>query len=165
MSDNQDEQYTSKTQRKIESEEKQKVGQVLVGLSEAHLATIPMDDELTEAVSVARKINKKKDGYRRQLQFIGKLLRSRDMHPINLALDKIQSKHAENNAHFHKLEKLRDAVANKGDQAIQMLLDEYPHLERQTLRQYYRQIQKEKSKSLPPKAFRALFQYLKEELQ
>jgi len=165
MSDYEEEQYVSKTQRKIESEEKQKLGLTLVGLTDANLAKVPMDEELEDAIQVARKINKKKDGYRRQLQFIGKLLRSRDLAPIEQALDKIQSRHAENNAHFHQLEKYRDSIVSGGDQAIQHLLNEHPHLERQTLRQFYRQIQKERANNAPPKAFRALFQYLKDELE
>ncbi|MFC3095265.1 ribosome-associated protein [Alteromonas sediminis] len=165
MSDYEEEQYVSKTQRKLDSEEKQKLGLKLVGLTDANLSKIPMDEELEEAILVARKINKKKDGYRRQLQFIGKLLRNRDLEPLEQALDKIQSRHAENNAHFHQLEKYRDNIANGGDKAIQAVLDAHPSLERQTLRQFYRQIQKEKAKGAPPKAFRALFQYLKETLQ
>lgn len=164
MSDNEQDPLISKTQRKQESEQKQKLGETIVGLSAAHLETVPMDEELEEAIVVARKINKKKDGYRRQLQFIGKLLRTRDLEPLNQALNKIHNKHAENNAHFHRLEKYRDDIANKGDDAIQEVLEEHPALSRQTLRQLYRQIQKERANNAPPKAYRALFQYLKQEV-
>jgi ribosome-associated protein len=62
------------------------------------------------------------------------------------------------------LEKLRDSIADDGDDAIQKALEEYPHLSRQTLRQQYRQIQKERQKNAPPKTYRALFQYLKTEI-
>lgn len=164
MSDYEDDQYVSKTQLKLASEEKQKIGETLVGLSDAHLATVPMDEELAEAVTLARRINKKKDGYRRQLQFIGKLLRNTDTAPLLEAIDKVHAKHAENNAHFHMLEKYREQIINQGDDGIQAILAEHSHLERQTLRQYYRQIQKERAKNAPPKAYRGLFQYLKEEL-
>ena len=61
----------SKTELKAESKAIQKVGETLVGLGASALEKIPMDDELTEAVLLARKINRKKDGYRRQLQLIG----------------------------------------------------------------------------------------------
>jgi ribosome-associated protein len=159
------ERAVSKTQLKQESAERQKLGETIVNLTPAHLATIPMDEELAEAITLARKINRKKDGYRRQLQFIGKLLRSRDVEPLELALHKLQAKHAETNAHFHQLEKLRDSIASGGDDAIQDVLLAYPHLSRQTLRQHYRQIQKEREKNAPPKYYRALFQYLKSEIE
>jgi ribosome-associated protein len=157
-------QYVSKSQLKQESTERQKLGEAIVALTPANLATIPMDEELEEAIVLARKINRKKDGYRRQLQFIGKLLRSRDVEPLQLALDKLSATHGQANAHFHKLEKLRDSIADDGDDAIQKALEEYPHLSRQTLRQQYRQIQKERQKNAPPKTYRALFQYLKTEI-
>lgn len=165
MSEFEDEdQYVSKTQLKQESAARQKLGEAIVALTPANLATIPMDEELQEAIDLARKINRKKDGYRRQLQFIGKLLRSRDIEPLELALSKLTSKHAQANAHFHQLEKLRESIANGGDDAIQTALEAHPNLSRQTLRQYYRQIQKERQKDAPPKHYRALFQYLKEQI-
>lgn len=164
MSDNQDLQFVSKTQRKRESEEKQKLGELLVSLTDAHLASIPLDEELNEAVQLARKVNKKKDGYRRQLQFIGKLLRSRDLTPIEHALDKINSRHAQDNAHFHQLEQFRERIIEGGDDSIQQVIEAHPSLSRQTLRQLYRQVLKEREQNKPPKAYRALFQYLKEQL-
>lgn len=154
----------SKTELKRQSAVRQQIGEQLVNLSDAHLVSIPMDDELTEAISIARKINRKKDGFRRQLQFIGKLMRSRDLTNINEALAKLQHKHQAQNARFHLLEKARDAIADKGDSAIQDLLSEHPQLERQKLRQFHRAISKERAKNAPPKAYRELFQYLKSHL-
>ncbi|MCU7554676.1 DUF615 domain-containing protein [Alteromonas sp. ASW11-19] len=155
----------SKTELKRQSAELQKLGQALTDLSAAHLDTIPMDEELQEAVLIARKINKKKDGYRRQLQFIGKLLRQRDVSDIQAAMAQLTNKHQQANAEFHALEKARDAIIQEGDPAIQRLLESHPTLERQKLRQYHRQIQKERSNNAPPKAFRELFQYLKDNVQ
>lgn len=151
----------SKSELKRQSAELQKLGEQLVNLTDAHLATIPLDDELSEAVHLARKINRKKDGYRRQLQFIGKLLRNRDITGINEALLKLTHQHQASNAAFHAIEQARDAVIEKGDVAIQSLLEDYPELDRQKLRQFHRLIKKEREKNAPPKAFRELFQYLK----
>lgn len=153
--------YVSKTEMKRISEERQKMGEEVVNLSEAHLATIPLDEELADAIAIARKVSRKKDGFRRQLQFIGKLMRQRDVAPIEQALSKLKSKHQAHNAVFHGLEKARDSIIEKGDSAIQALIEEHPELDRQKLRQYHRQIKKEREKNSAPKAFRELFQYLK----
>ncbi|RDV25563.1 ribosome-associated protein [Alteromonas aestuariivivens] len=155
----------SKTELKRQSERLQKLGEELVNLSAAHLATIPMDDELADAVNLARNINRKKDGYRRQLQFIGKLMRQRETDEIEQALASLTHQHQAANAAFHELEKAREAVIQKGDSAIQTLIEQYPELDRQKLRQFHRQVKKEREKSAPPKAFRELFQYLKEIIQ
>ena len=151
----------SKSELKRQSAHQQEIGEQLVNLSDAHLKTIPLDEELGDAVALARRINRKKDGFRRQLQFIGKLMRSRDLAPIETALAKLQHQHNEHNALFHKLEKARDAIADQGDSAIEPLLSDYPQLERQKLRQFHRAIVKERSNNKPPKAYRELFQYLK----
>ena len=152
----------SKSELKRQSEELQKLGEALVNLSAAHIATIPMDEELEDAVMLARNINRKKDGFRRQLQFIGKLMRSRDVSDIEAAMARLTHQHQAQNAAFHALEKAREDVINKGDEAIQRLVEEHPQLDRQKLRQFHRQVKKEREKNSPPKAFRELFQYLKE---
>ncbi|AXR08102.1 ribosome biogenesis factor YjgA [Salinimonas sediminis] len=155
----------SKTELKRQSAQMQKLGEELVKLTPAHLATIPMDEELEEAVMLGRAINRKKDGYRRQLQFIGKLLRQRDVTAINHALAILTHQHQTGNAAFHLLEKAREDIIAQGDEAIQALIEHYPDLDRQKLRQYERQIRKEREKNGPPKAYRELFQYLKDVIQ
>lgn len=159
-----EQEWVSKTELKRQATERQKLGETLVELTQANLDSMPLDDELAEAVSLARNINRKKDGYRRQLQFIGKLLRNRDVDAIEVALAKLRNHHQANNAAFHAVEKARDEVVKHGDSAIQSLLEDYPTLERQKLRQYHRQVKKEQAKNAPPKAYRELFQYLKEHM-
>lgn len=154
--------YVSKSELKRLSAERQKLGETIVGLSAAHLDTIPLDDDLSDAIAIARRINRKKDGYRRQLQFIGKLMRQRDVTDIEQALDKLVNKHNSENAAFHRLEKARESIIDGGDKAIQSLIESHPDLDRQKLRQYQRAIKREREKNAPPKAFRELFQYLKE---
>lgn len=153
----------SKTQLKQESLAIQKLGETLVDLGAASLAKIPMDDELADAVELARRINKKKDGYRRQLQLIGKLMRHRDTQPIQLALDQLQMAHRQQTKQFHHVEEARDKVL-LGDKHIEALLNEHPELDRQKLRQYARQAKKQQELNKPPKAARELFQYLNENL-
>lgn len=156
--------FKSKTQLKNESQELFKLGQTLVNLGPANLAKIPMDDELAENIALAQRINKKKDGFRRQLQFLGKLLRARDTQEIEQALFKIQSAHQNKNKAFHKLENTRDDLIARGDDAINQTLNEHPQLDRQKLRQLVRQVKKQQEQNKPPKAARELFQYLKDNI-
>ena len=65
-----------------------------------------MDEDLRAAIELAQKI--KKEGRRRQLQLIGKMLRARDIEPIQTALDKLKNRHNQQVSLFHKLEALRD---------------------------------------------------------
>ena len=63
---------------------------------------------------------------------------------------------------FHKLEHIRDELIEVGDNKINELVSEYPELDRQRLRQLTRQAKKEKAANKPAKAYREIFQCLKE---
>ena len=153
--------FKSKTQLKQEADKLKKLGTKLLDLSPADLAKIPLTNQLSDALILAKKINRKKDGYRRQLQFIGKLLRDTDSQPIEEAILALQNSHQIANAHFHKLEQLRDKLVTQGDSAIQEVIDQHPSADRQKLRQLVRQASKQKQQDKPPKAAREIFQYLK----
>ena len=154
--------YISKSELKRQSEALHQLGKQLVDLPASQLNNFNLDDELKDALLLAQRINKKKDGYRRQLQFIGKLMRQRDVTQIEEELAKITNQHQAANAQFHAVEQAREDVINKGDDAIQHLLEAHPEMDRQKLRNLQRQVKKEREKNQPPKAFRELFQYLKE---
>lgn len=153
----------SKTQLKQESSDLQKLGEQLVELGQAALSKIPLDDELAEAVALARRINRKKDGFRRQLQLIGKMMRHRDVQPIEFALHQLQMAHHQQTQKFHHIEQARDQVL-LGDNGIMQLLNQHPDLDRQKLRQLSRQAKKQHDTNKPPKAAREIFQYLKEHM-
>jgi ribosome-associated protein len=124
------------------------------------LDKIPLDEDLRAAIELAQKI--KKEGRRRQMQLIGKMLRSRDVEPIQTALDKLKNRHNQQVSLFHKLEVLRDRLVEEGDDAVPAVLDLYPDADRQQLRALVRNAQKEKAANKPPKAYRQIFQYLRE---
>jgi ribosome-associated protein len=152
----------SKTQLKTQMNALQKLGESLIDLSPASLAKIPMEEELLDAVLLARRILRKKEGYRRQLQLIGKIMRHLDVQPIEQALLVIQNSHQKATGAFHKLEVLRDEILARGDDAIESTLVEYPQLDRQKLRQLVRQANKQQAENKPSKAARELFKYLKQ---
>ncbi|WP_339720748.1 ribosome biogenesis factor YjgA [uncultured Paraglaciecola sp.] len=152
----------SKTQIKAQMVAMQKLGESLVHLGQSSLAKVPMHEELLDAVMLARKILRKKEGYRRQLQLIGKIMRNTDIAPIEQALSNIKSAHKKLNNAFHEIEILRDEILLQGDKKIDSIIADYPILDRQKLRQYVRQANKQQAENKPPKASRELFQYLKQ---
>ena len=150
--------YVSKSEIKRDAEVLKKLGVELVNLSKNEIAKIPLDEDLLYAVELAQKI--KKEGYRRQIQYIGKLLRSRDIEPITLALDKLKNRHNQQVALLHRLEKLRDELIETGD--AESIMELFPSADRQQLRTLARLAKKELTANKPPKTARQIFQYLKD---
>lgn len=150
--------YVSKSEIKQDAEILKKMGVELVNLSKNELTKIPLDEDLLYAIELAQKI--KKEGYRRQIQYIGKLLRSRNIDPITQALDKLKNRHNQQVALFHKLEKLRDELIETGD--AENIIELFPIADRQQLRTLARQAKKERESNKPPKTAKQIFQYLKE---
>ena len=158
--DDEDE-IVSKSQLKRESLALQAMGEELVGLPAAKLAKIPMPEELADAVALARKI-KARGGLKRQLQYIGKVMRSIDAEPIEQALNELKNAAGKEAAKFHRLEQWRDRLVEEGDTVLGELLEEFPHADRQHLRQLIRNAQQEAAKNKPPKSSREIFRYLRD---
>lgn len=152
--------WVSKSEIKRDAEALKDLGAELVELGKNALEKVPLDDDLRAAVELAQRI--KKEGRRRQLQLIGKMLRARDPEPIQTALDKLNNRHNQQVALFHKLEQLRDRLIEEGDDVVPDILALYPHADRQQLRSLVRNAQKEKATNKPPKSARQIFQYLRE---
>lgn len=152
--------WVSKSEIKRDAEALKDTGAEMVDLGKNALDRIPLDEDLRAAIELAQKI--KKEGRRRQLQLIGKMLRARDIEPIQTALDKLKNRHNQQVSLFHKLEALRDTLVEEGDDVIPSITDLYPAADRQQLRSLVRNAQKEKAANKPPKAYRQIFQYLRE---
>lgn len=150
----------SKSEIKRDAEKLRRLGVELVGLGKSALDKIPLDAELRAAIELAQRI--KKEGQRRQLQLIGKLLRARDVAPICQALDKLKNRHNQQLALFHRLEQLRAHLMTGGDQALAEVLASWPHTDRKHLRTLIRNARKEQQQNQPAKSARLIFQYLRE---
>ena len=151
--------WVSKSEIKRDAEDLKQLGEKLVNLTKANLTKVPLDDSLKDAIELAQRLQK--EARRRQLQYIGKLLRSIDAEPIREALEKIENKHNQQQAMLHKLEILRDELVAKGDVALTDLLNEHPSADRQHLRNLIRAAQKEKEQNKQSKAYREIYQILK----
>ncbi|UPR35420.1 ribosome-associated protein [Vibrio cyclitrophicus] len=152
--------WVSKTEMKTDMDALQKLGEELVGLKPSVLDKFPLSEDLAQAIKDAQRF--KNEAKRRQLQYIGKVMRNVDPEPIQAALDKVRNKHSQATAELHKLEQLRDRVVAEGDAAISDVMDMYPEADRQRLRQLARQANKEKAANKPAKSSREIFQILKE---
>jgi ribosome-associated protein len=151
---------TSKSQRKRDSTALQKLGAALVELSAERLAKIEMPDNLRLAVQDARRITKH-EARRRQMQYIGKLMRSTDPAPIQAALDAISGVSAAENQRMHRLERLRLRLLEDETAALAEIVAAYPAADLQQLRQLRRNALKEQEQSKPPRAFREIYRFLK----
>ena len=134
--------YVSKSQLKRDSLELQELGKRLAALSEEHLARVPLDPPLLEAIGLAKRIHNKRSALKRHYQFIGKLLRARDPEPIRAALDEIEHEGRHSIRRHHRAERWRDRIVDEGTTAIDALIDENARADRQKLRQLWRNHQK-----------------------
>lgn len=151
----------SKSQLKREATALQKLGETLVELSAADLTKVPLPESLLDAVMKARQI-KARGGLKRQLQYIGKLMRTIDAAPIYQAVDRLQGRDQAAAAHFQRLERLRDSLIEEGDKTLGEVLEQYPDADRQHLRQLIRNAIKERESGKSAGAGKALFRYLRE---
>lgn len=158
--DEHDEEWISKSQRKRDCHALQDLGTELVKLPQSDLDKIPLDDELQQAIHEARRI-KQHGALKRQLQFIGKLIRQRDAEALRQAYERVMHPYQEDIKHFHQLEKWRERLLDDGDAALEELIEQHPEIDRQHIRQLIRTARSDKKANKPPRAARELFQYLK----
>src|SRR3569832_622101 len=154
----------SKSQRKRAAEAAQRLGLTLVEMPatrfKAMLAKLDLPDNLREALTACRAITAH-GGRRRQLQYIGKLMRDINTAPIQQTNAAHKDKDHTSNAAQHRLERWRERLIAEGDVALGELLNEYPGAARQQLRQLITKARKERDAGLPPAAARVLFQELR----
>ncbi|WP_215399414.1 ribosome biogenesis factor YjgA [Rheinheimera oceanensis] len=155
-----EEEGKSKSQVKREMHELQKLGEELVSLSAAARAKVPLDDELKDALQLADKLSNKREALRRHIQFIGRLMRTRELEPIEQALAVLRNTNQAATRQFHKVEQWRDKLLADND-TVTDFIAAYPDVDVQQLRQLIRNAKKEQEKQQPPKAFRELFQLIK----
>ena len=156
----QEEEVISKSQRKREAEAAQKLGKDILALSHDDQKSMDLPESLSDALDEARRI-KKNSALKRQLQYIGKLMRTIDVEPIQEQYLKLTNHYDKDIKILHNLEKWRDRLLEEGDKALEDLLNEAPNTDRQHLRQLIRQSAKETQLKKPPKSAREIFKYLK----
>ena len=152
--------YKSKTEKKREAATLQELGEKLVKLSAEQLADIDIPEELSNAVRQARTI-KSHGALKRQMQFIGTLMRKIDPGPVLEAIGEIEQGSYKKVMEFKETGRWRDELRAGNSKLMEEILVKYPSAGRQQLSQLIRNAVKER-KDNKPKAFRILFRYLKD---
>ena len=139
--------------------ELQALGAALVDLPESQLATLQIGDELREAVLEAKRIGSH-EARRRQLQYIGRLMREVDPAPIRAQLDALVGHSAQEAARHRRLEALREKLL-ADDAALTDYVATHAGADLQALRTLIRNARREQKEGRPPRAYRELFRLLK----
>ena len=150
----------SKTKLKAEADAAQHIGKKLIALSKDRLIKLDLPETLFEAVMEAKRLTAN-GAVRRQLQYLGRLMRDVDSAPIVEQLQKWEGKNNEENARFHVLERWRTRLIAE-PVALQEFLVSFPQADIQQLRTLIRNAQREEAAHKPPKSSRELFKLIRE---
>lgn len=127
----------SKSRRKRDMHDLQRLGAELLEFTADKLARLPLSPALKTALAEYQRLPNSRGARRRQMQFIGRLMREADYPAIIAAVERLEVNKLEANHLDRKLEALCDRILQEGDPAIQDALDGNSRLARQTLRQYF----------------------------
>jgi len=155
----------SRNELKKQMQDLQELGEAVAALPVDRLDKLKIDERLRDAIDELRR-TRSFEGKRRQLQYIGKLMKSEDPAPLREAVASYKVGSASDTLALHQAEYWRDQLL-AGDDAVQKWIEEYPATDIQQLRSLVRSARKEK---LEPgerhgRAYRDLFRLVKERMQ
>ncbi len=153
----------SKSQIKREMDALQDLGKRLTQLNSEQLDQVPMPDTLDNAVREHQRL-KKGEALRRQLQFIGRIMRNLDdeeVDAISHAINAFDASQVEHTQRFHQIESWRDRLLTDKT-ALTDYLEQHPEADVQHLRQLIRNAQKDQAQQKNLGSSRKLFKYLRE---
>jgi len=153
----------SKSELKRQMSELQKLGEELVAEPRDRVKRVPMPEDVRDAILMCQTITNH-EGRRRQMQFVGKKMRTLDEEEIAIiqrTIDSWKGMSKADTAALHALERRREKLL-ADDKALTVLLAENPELDVQHLRTLIRNARKEQAENKPPKAYREIFQILKD---
>lgn len=136
----------------------QELGESLVAQSPARLALLDLPERLATAIADARSMTRW-EARRRQMQFIGRLMRDVEVEPIRARLAEWSSAPVAEKARLSAVERWRERLLNDLD-ALECLCAELPHADRDRLSGLVTRAQRERASNQPPHAYRELFRAL-----
>lgn len=155
-----DQDSVSKSERKRRAERLQQLGGRLASLAPERLADLPIPDDVRSAVLEYQRFGSH-GARRRQLQFIGRLMRTVDPAPLLAALDTLEGHSVEARREFQEVERWRAALLESPD-GLTGFLDAYPATDGQQLRHHIQQVRKARDEQQQRTAARALFRFLRD---
>jgi len=153
----------SKSELKRQMTALQKLGQELVEQPRDRVKRVPMPEDVRDAILECQQITNH-EGRRRQMQYVGKKMRTLDEEEVALiqkTIDSWKGASKSETAAMHALERRRDKLLTD-DNTLTELLAAHPELDVQHLRTLIRNARKEQAENKPPKAYREIFQILKQ---
>ncbi|MBA5606494.1 DUF615 domain-containing protein [Duganella sp. FT3S] len=153
----------SKSELKRQMNALQELGEALVAEPRDRVKRVPMPEDVRDAILECQTITNH-EGRRRQMQFVGKKMRTLDEAEVALiqkTIDGWKGASKADTAAMHALERRREKLL-ADDKALTVLLAENPELDAQHLRTLIRNARKEQAENKPPKAYREIFQILKQ---
>ncbi len=153
----------SKSQLKREMTALQKLGEDLIAEPRDRVKRVPMPEDVRDAILECQLI-KDHEGRRRQLQFVGKKMRTLDADELALiqkTIDSWRGLSKADTAAMHALERRREKLLTD-DSVLTELLVQHPEVDAQHMRTLIRNARKEQAENKPPKAYREIFQMLKQ---
>ena len=152
----------SKTRRKIASHDLQALGEALLELGDEHLATLGLDEPLLDALRAARRM-RSHEARRRQMQLIGKLMRSADVELARAAVAERELGRARDSLALHEAERWRaELIAD--DAATNRFARAHPSADLQQLRTLVRNARKDAAAAPEQRngrAYRELFKFIR----
>jgi ribosome-associated protein len=150
----------SRTKKKQQVEELQKLGAALIALPAVTLDALDLPAQLLAAVREAQRITSH-EARRRQVQFIGKVMRKIDPEPVRKAVAAITNQSATARARQKRLEQWRERLI-ADDAALTAFANEHPGTDMQAMRTLIRNARKEIAERKPPRAQRELFRLIRD---
>jgi len=148
----------NKTQLKREVKVLNQLGKELIGLPSSALKEMPLSDVMRQAITDGKRFQR--GALQRQLRRIAKLMQHEDIDAIQQEITRQKQPSKQQTADFHQVEQWRDRLVTGDDQLLTQLIDQYPNIDRQHIRQLVRNAGLEKKRDKPPKSARLLFKYL-----
>jgi ribosome-associated protein len=155
----------SKSERKRQSDDLQRLGEALIALPDNEFDALPLPESLRDAVLLARRITAH-GGLARQKQYIGKLMRKIDVAPIQAALAARSDRQRLETLRFHRIEQWRARIVDEGLPAIERLsVETNASIDRDMLLRLAGEARSERERGAAPRAARELFRLLREALE
>ena len=136
----------------------QALGKALLNVGSVRRAELDLPERLVDALDAAQRITQR-EARRRQLQFIGRLMRDIDAVPIRTRLAQWADAPNAEKARLHALERWRERLLAEGD-ALDRLCAEHPGADRARLAALVDAVHAERAHRQPPRAYRELFRVL-----
>jgi ribosome-associated protein len=150
----------SKTQLKREMDALQDLGETLVGLDKSRLAQLDLPERLVDAITLARGITRH-EARRRQMQYVGKLMRQVDPAPIRATLERWDTVPRAEKARFASIERWRERLLDDAT-AIDAFVEAHPSADREALARVIVAVHAERANGRAPQAFRDLFRVIRQ---